>query len=63
MAVLWPESVQWPGRVGPVVFETLYKQPRPTRALTEHAPTLAKRFDTTPEALKAVIEKFDFILS
>ncbi|WNG41286.1 hypothetical protein F0U61_52040 [Archangium violaceum] len=55
-------SVQWPGRVGPIVFETLYKQPPRTRALTEHALTLAKRFDTTPEELRAVIEKFDCIL-
>ncbi|WNG51744.1 hypothetical protein F0U60_52290 [Archangium minus] len=55
-------SVQWPGRVGPIVFETLYKQPPRTRALTEHALTLAKRFDTTPEELRAVFEKFDCIL-
>ncbi|MGZ3457317.1 MAG: hypothetical protein ACXU86_02310 [Archangium sp.] len=55
-------SVQWPGRVGPIVFETLHKQPTPTRALTEHAPTIAKQFDTTPEELKALIEKFDCII-
>jgi hypothetical protein len=55
-------SVQWPGRVGPVVIESLYKQPPSTVALTEHALSVAKQFDTTPEALRAVIEKFDCIV-
>jgi hypothetical protein len=55
-------SVQWPGMVGPVVFETLHKQPPRTAALTEYAPTLAKQLDTTPEELLAVIEKFDCIV-
>jgi hypothetical protein len=31
-------------------------------ALTEHAPTVARELETTPEELKALIEKFDFIL-
>ncbi|PTL76773.1 hypothetical protein [Vitiosangium sp. GDMCC 1.1324] len=55
-------SVQWPGQVGPIVIETLRKQPPSTVALTEHALTIAKRFDTTPEELRAVIEKFDCIV-
>ncbi|WNG43511.1 hypothetical protein F0U60_04910 [Archangium minus] len=55
-------SVQWPGRVGPIVIETLRKQPPTTVALTEDAVTIAKRFDTTPEALRAIIEKFDCII-
>jgi hypothetical protein len=52
----------WPGLVGDVVMEKLHKQPPRTTALTEHAPTLAKQLETTPEELKAVIEKFDCIL-
>jgi hypothetical protein len=55
-------SVQWPGRVGPIVIETLHKEPPSTVAVTEHALAIAKRYDTTPEALRAVIEKFDCIL-
>jgi hypothetical protein len=30
--------------------------------LTEHALTLEKQLDTNPEALRAVIEKFDCIV-
>ncbi|PTL77071.1 hypothetical protein [Vitiosangium sp. GDMCC 1.1324] len=55
-------SVQWPGRVGPIVIETLSTEPPGTVALTEHALSIAKRFDTTPEELRAVIEKFDCII-
>ena len=55
-------SVQWPGRFGSVVIEDLYDQPPSTRALTFFAPAEAKRYDTTPEALRAVVEKFDCIV-
>ncbi|WNG26261.1 pentapeptide repeat-containing protein [Cystobacter fuscus] len=55
-------SIPWPGRVGPIVIETLRKEPPITAALTEHAPSIAKRYDTTPEELRAVIEKFDCIV-
>ena len=55
-------SVQWPGRIGRIVIEALRKQPSATVALTEHALVLAKQFDTTPEAIRAVIEKFDCIV-
>jgi hypothetical protein len=30
--------------------------------LTEHAPTIAKQLDTTPEELRAVLEQFDGIV-
>jgi hypothetical protein len=50
-------SVQWPGRFGPVVVEDLSDQPPSTKALTYFAPGEARRYDTTPEALRAVIEK------
>ena len=55
-------SVKWPGLFGGVVVENLHKRPPATRSLTEHAPTIAKRMETTPEELKAVIEQFDFIV-
>jgi hypothetical protein len=55
-------SVQWPGRVGRVVMAHLHTQPPSTKALTYHAPSLAKQFETTPEELRAVIEQFDFIV-
>ncbi|AKJ06340.1 hypothetical protein ATI61_105670 [Archangium gephyra] len=54
--------VKWPGIFGDVTVANLHKQPRATTAVTLLAPAMAKRQDTTPEALKAVIEQFDFIV-
>ncbi|WNG60180.1 hypothetical protein F0U59_39800 [Archangium gephyra] len=54
--------VQWPGIFGDVTVANLHKQPRATTALTLFAPAMAKRQETTPEALRAVIEQFDFIV-
>ena len=55
-------GVKWPGRFGDIVVDTLHEHPAPTRALTLFAPAESKRFDTTPEELRAVIEKFDCIV-
>jgi hypothetical protein len=55
-------SVKWPGRFGRITVEELHTQPAPTRALTYHAPSVAKRMETTEEELRAVLEKFDCIL-
>jgi hypothetical protein len=55
-------SGQWPGRFGSVVVEDLHTHPPSTAALTKYAPAVAKRLDTTPEALRAVIEQFDCIV-
>jgi hypothetical protein len=55
-------SARWPGRFGRVTVEELHTQPASTRSLTYHAPSVAKRMETTPEELRAVIEKFDCIL-
>jgi hypothetical protein len=55
-------SLEWPGRFGLVVIEDLHTRPPSTRAITYHAPSIAKRFETTPEALRAVVEKFDCIV-
>ncbi|WP_309888048.1 hypothetical protein [Archangium sp.] len=55
-------GARWPELFGGVVVDKLHNQPPRTSALTEHAPTVARQLDTTPEELKAVIEKFDCIL-
>jgi len=55
-------DAQWPDLFGRVVIDKLPKQPPRTMALTEHAPTVARQLETTPEELKAVIEKFDCIV-
>ena len=55
-------GVKWPGIFGWVTVDELHNQPPPTRALTYHAPSLAKRMETTESELKAVIEKFDCIV-
>ncbi|HEX5749623.1 MAG TPA: hypothetical protein VFZ09_25560 [Archangium sp.] len=55
-------SIEWPGRFGLVVIEDLHTRPPSTRAITYHAPSIARRFETTPEALRAVVEKFDCIV-
>jgi hypothetical protein len=54
--------VKWPGSFGDITVAGLHKQPRATAAVTLFAPAMAKRQDTTPEALKAVLEQFDFIV-
>lgn len=49
----------WPGTIGPITLEVLKKSPATTAAATFSAPTLAKQHGTTPEAIKAVLEKLD----
>jgi hypothetical protein len=55
-------SARWPALFDEMVIKDLHTQPAPTKALALFAPAEAKRFDTTPEALKAVIEKLDCIV-
>ncbi|HEX8822230.1 MAG TPA: hypothetical protein VF794_20050, partial [Archangium sp.] len=55
-------GVKWPGLFGRVTVDELHTQPAPTQSLTYHAPSIAKRMETTEEELRAVIEKFDCIL-
>jgi hypothetical protein len=55
-------SVKWPRLFGDVVIDRLHKQPPSTSALSLFAPAEAKRFETTEEELRAVIEKFDCII-
>ncbi|PTL84272.1 hypothetical protein [Vitiosangium sp. GDMCC 1.1324] len=55
-------SVKWPGSFGDIVVDNLHTHPASTKALTYYAPSAAERFETTPEELRAVIEKFDCIV-
>jgi hypothetical protein len=55
-------SGPWPGLFKRVIVEQLHTQPARTKALTYHAPSVAKRMETTEEELRAVIEKFDCIV-
>jgi len=55
-------GARWPGLVGSVTMDELHTQPAPTRALTYHAPSIARRLETTEDELRAVIEKFDCIV-
>jgi len=55
-------GARWPELFGGVVIDKLHRQPPRTSALTEHAPTIARQLDTTPEELKAAIERFDCIV-
>jgi hypothetical protein len=52
-------SVEWPGDIGPVTMEDLVNDPPSTVAVTWYAPTFARHSKTTPEAIKAVLEKLD----
>jgi len=52
-------SVPWPGAKGAIYGAVLARTPPVTRALTESAIELAKWSGTTPEAIKAVLEKLD----
>ncbi|QRO02503.1 hypothetical protein JRI60_13430 [Archangium violaceum] len=54
--------VTWPGHFGEVVVADLASEPRSTTGVTWHAPSVAKRMNTTPEELKVAIERFDFIV-
>jgi hypothetical protein len=57
----WRElsALPWPGLISRVTIAGLAESPASTVALTFAAPDLAKRYGTTPEALKAVVEKMD----
>ncbi|WP_434390139.1 hypothetical protein [Melittangium boletus] len=52
----------WPALFGRVIVNDLHTHPAATTALTFHAPTIAKFAETTPEELRAVIERFDCLV-
>jgi hypothetical protein len=55
-------GVKWPGLFGLITVDGLHIQPTPTQSLTYHAPSIAKRMETTEDELRTVIEKFDCIV-
>ncbi|WNG44644.1 pentapeptide repeat-containing protein [Archangium minus] len=55
-------SVQWPGGFRPIIVEGQYRDPPCTMAVTFYAPSLAKRRETSEEALRVVVEQFDCIV-
>jgi hypothetical protein len=55
-------AAPWPALFGRVVMGDLHKDPPRTVAVTYHAPTVAKQMETTPEALRVVLEKLDGIV-
>ncbi|WP_309894014.1 hypothetical protein [Archangium sp.] len=55
-------SAPWPGSFLPIYMEGQFTEPPSTMAVTFFAPAEAKMYDTTPEAFRAVIEKFDCIV-
>ncbi len=52
---------EWPGQVG-VLIEGLAKNPEGTVAETWHAPTVAKKSDTTVEELRAALERVPWVV-
>lgn len=54
-------AVQWPSDIG-LIARGFAKDPSSTVAVTYLAPALAKRRDTTPEAIRATLEKLDGVL-
>ena len=55
-------AVKWPGDIGRIEVEGLGEDPPSTVAVTFSAPALAKRSGTTPEAIRATLEKLDGVL-
>jgi hypothetical protein len=52
-------AAPWPGDVGPIVMSDFDQDPPGTVAVTYSAQALAKRYGTTPEAIRATLEKLD----
>ena len=53
---------EWPERFCDIIVKTLHKGPQRIVAETHDAIAAARRYKTTPEALKSVIEQFDCIV-
>jgi hypothetical protein len=52
-------TLPWPGKYGHIIAKGFAEDPSSTVAVTYAAPDLAKFCGTTPEAIKALIEKLD----
>ncbi|WP_224372247.1 hypothetical protein [Hyalangium versicolor] len=57
----WKElqALPWPGDKGPIIGDVLAAGPPSTVAFTLSATKLAKWCSTTPEAIKAIVEKVE----
>jgi hypothetical protein len=55
-------AMDWPGDIGSITMKGHAREPPSTVAVTWFAPLLAKQSGTTPEAIKAVIEKCEGIV-
>jgi hypothetical protein len=52
-------AAPWPSDIGSIVMSSFDQDPPTTVAVTYSAPALAKRYGTTPEAIRATLEKLD----
>jgi hypothetical protein len=55
-------AVPWPGDIGRIEVAGFSEDPPSTVAVTFSAPALAKRSGTTPEAIRATLEKLDGVV-
>jgi hypothetical protein len=55
-------AAPWPGDLGPLVMSGFDQDWPTTVAVTYSAPALAKRRGTTPEAIRATLEKLDGVV-
>jgi hypothetical protein len=54
-------AAPWPGDIGPIVMSRFEEIPSTTNAVTYSAPALAKRYGTTPEAIRNILKKLDSV--
>jgi hypothetical protein len=52
-------AAPWPGDIGPIVMSDFEQDLSTMVAVTYSASALAKRYGTTPEAIRAILEKLD----
>lgn len=53
---------RWPGLHGGILPDTLLKNPPTTRALTYYAPSAARLLETTPEALRELLDTLEGVV-
>ena len=54
--------IQWPGEFGESLDLTLRKDPSQMKALSLFAPTEARRYETTEDALRSALEQLDCVV-
>jgi hypothetical protein len=55
-------AVSWPGDIGPIVVEGFSEDPPSTVAVTYAAEDLARRRGTSPEEIRATLERLDGVI-